>query len=137
MSLVQWSMGIWLPTGVSALVALYTLARNGSLRMLGWAPPQRNDEGDGEGDQDAGRQLGPGARVPERAVGAAPEQGGQADQDDGRHHRGVEQPRVPAVQPLPTALVAQQTPQEWVRPRGVEPEGRRNRCRPPGGVAGG
>ncbi|MER6287503.1 sensor histidine kinase [Streptomyces sviceus] len=36
-SLVQWSMGIWLPTGVSALVALYTLARNGSLRVLGWA----------------------------------------------------------------------------------------------------
>ncbi|MER7930146.1 histidine kinase [Streptomyces sp. NPDC096057] len=36
-SLVQWSMGIWLPTGVSALLALYTLARNGSLRVLGWA----------------------------------------------------------------------------------------------------
>ncbi|MDR6974988.1 signal transduction histidine kinase [Streptomyces sp. 3330] len=36
-SLVQWSLGIWLPTGVGALVALYTLARNGSLRMLGRA----------------------------------------------------------------------------------------------------
>ncbi|NUS31166.1 MAG: two-component sensor histidine kinase [Streptomyces sp.] len=36
-SLAQWSMGIWLPTGVSALLALYTLARNGSLRVLGWA----------------------------------------------------------------------------------------------------
>ncbi|MET7512214.1 histidine kinase [Streptomyces sp. NPDC005480] len=36
-SLVQWSLGIWLPTGVAALIALYTLARKGSLRMLGWA----------------------------------------------------------------------------------------------------
>ncbi|MDD9376900.1 histidine kinase [Streptomyces sp. ZAF1911] len=36
-SLAQWSLGIWLPTGVAALIALYTLARNGSLRMLGWA----------------------------------------------------------------------------------------------------
>ncbi|WP_367320540.1 sensor histidine kinase [Streptomyces sp. HUAS ZL42] len=36
-SLAQWSLGIWLPTGVAALVALYTLARHGSLRWLGWA----------------------------------------------------------------------------------------------------
>ncbi|MEV2216620.1 histidine kinase [Streptomyces sp. NPDC050997] len=36
-SLVQWSLGIWLPTGISALIALYTLARNSSLRVLGWA----------------------------------------------------------------------------------------------------
>ncbi|WP_107466868.1 sensor histidine kinase [Streptomyces sp. MA5143a] len=36
-SLTQWSLGVWLPTGVAALIALYTLARNGSLRMLGWA----------------------------------------------------------------------------------------------------
>ncbi|MFE9812929.1 sensor histidine kinase [Streptomyces sp. NPDC005548] len=34
--LVQWSLGIWLPTGVAALIALYTLARKGSLRMRGW-----------------------------------------------------------------------------------------------------
>ncbi|MGW0941078.1 sensor histidine kinase [Streptomyces sp. NPDC002623] len=36
-SVVQWSLGIWLPTGLSALIALYTLARKGSLRVLGWA----------------------------------------------------------------------------------------------------
>ncbi|MHB9860113.1 sensor histidine kinase [Streptomyces sp. YIM S03343] len=36
-SLVQWSLGVWLPTGLAALIALYTLARNGSLRVLGWA----------------------------------------------------------------------------------------------------
>ncbi|MDF2269891.1 histidine kinase [Streptomyces coacervatus] len=36
-SLVQWSLGIWLPAGFGALIALYTLARNGSLRVLGWA----------------------------------------------------------------------------------------------------
>ncbi|MEV5955407.1 histidine kinase [Streptomyces sp. NPDC051987] len=36
-SLAQWSLGVWLPTPVAALIALYTLARNGSLRMLGWA----------------------------------------------------------------------------------------------------
>ncbi|MFI1848308.1 sensor histidine kinase [Streptomyces sp. NPDC020480] len=36
-SLAQWSLGIWLPTGVSALIALYTLARHGSLRLLGRA----------------------------------------------------------------------------------------------------
>ncbi|MFE6170585.1 histidine kinase [Streptomyces sp. NPDC056464] len=36
-SLVQWSLGVWLPAGLAALIALYTLARNGSLRVLGWA----------------------------------------------------------------------------------------------------
>ncbi|MGO4757896.1 sensor histidine kinase, partial [Streptomyces sp. 2MCAF27] len=36
-SLAQWSLGIWLPAGISALIALYTLARHGSLRLLGWA----------------------------------------------------------------------------------------------------
>ncbi|MGW0869122.1 sensor histidine kinase [Streptomyces sp. NPDC002740] len=36
-SLAQWSVGIWLQAGVGALIALYTLARNGSLRVLGWA----------------------------------------------------------------------------------------------------
>jgi signal transduction histidine kinase len=36
-SLVQWSLGLWLPAGIGALIALYTLARNGSLRVLGWA----------------------------------------------------------------------------------------------------
>ncbi|WP_063733421.1 sensor histidine kinase [Streptomyces sp. RTd22] len=36
-SLTQWSLGLWLPAGISALVALYTLARQGSLRVLGWA----------------------------------------------------------------------------------------------------
>ncbi|MFI1044689.1 sensor histidine kinase [Streptomyces griseoruber] len=35
--LVQWSLGVWLPTGMAVLIALYTLARRGSLRMLGWA----------------------------------------------------------------------------------------------------
>ncbi|NGO14886.1 two-component sensor histidine kinase [Streptomyces sp. HC44] len=36
-SLVQWSLGIWQQAGISMLVALYTLALHGSLRMLGWA----------------------------------------------------------------------------------------------------
>ncbi|MBW8792095.1 MAG: two-component sensor histidine kinase [Streptomyces sp.] len=36
-SLVQWSLGIWLPAGVAALIALYTVARTASLRLLGWA----------------------------------------------------------------------------------------------------
>ncbi|MFF3330043.1 sensor histidine kinase [Streptomyces sp. NPDC002888] len=36
-SLVQWSLGLWLPAGLGALIALYTLARNGFLRVLGWA----------------------------------------------------------------------------------------------------
>ncbi|MFF0160403.1 sensor histidine kinase [Streptomyces sp. NPDC005263] len=36
-SLTQWSMDIWLPANAGALVALYSLARNGSLRALGWA----------------------------------------------------------------------------------------------------
>ncbi|MFE0678495.1 sensor histidine kinase [Streptomyces sp. NPDC058867] len=36
-SLIQAGVGIWLPAGVSALVALYTLALHGSLRVLGWA----------------------------------------------------------------------------------------------------
>ncbi|WP_346167579.1 sensor histidine kinase [Streptomyces javensis] len=36
-SLAQWSLGLWLPAGISALIALYTLARQGSLRVLGWA----------------------------------------------------------------------------------------------------
>ncbi|WP_416982543.1 sensor histidine kinase [Streptomyces sp. T028] len=36
-SLVQWSLELWLPTGMAALIALYTLARRGSLRVLGWA----------------------------------------------------------------------------------------------------
>ncbi|MEU5029567.1 sensor histidine kinase [Streptomyces milbemycinicus] len=36
-SLAQWSLGIWLSAGISALIALYTLARHGSLRLLGWA----------------------------------------------------------------------------------------------------
>ncbi|MFG2131942.1 sensor histidine kinase [Streptomyces sp. NPDC048751] len=36
-SLAQWSLGVWLPTGIGALIALYTLARKGSLRVLGWA----------------------------------------------------------------------------------------------------
>ncbi|MEW2400839.1 histidine kinase [Streptomyces sp. NPDC046862] len=36
-SLVQWSLGVWLPAGISALIALYTLARQGPLRVLGWA----------------------------------------------------------------------------------------------------
>jgi signal transduction histidine kinase len=36
-SLAHWSMGLWLPGGISALIALYTLARHGSLRLLSWA----------------------------------------------------------------------------------------------------
>ncbi|MFJ6083787.1 sensor histidine kinase [Streptomyces sp. NPDC092369] len=36
-SILQWSMGAWLPTGLAGLIALYSLARHGSLRMLGWA----------------------------------------------------------------------------------------------------
>jgi signal transduction histidine kinase len=36
-SLVQWSLGIWQQAGISMLVALYTLALHGSLRVLGWA----------------------------------------------------------------------------------------------------
>ncbi|MFJ8108370.1 histidine kinase [Streptomyces sp. NPDC096132] len=36
-SLVEWSVGVWLPAGLSVLIALYTLARRGSLRVLGWA----------------------------------------------------------------------------------------------------
>ncbi|MET9788991.1 histidine kinase [Streptomyces canus] len=36
-SVVQWSLGIWQQAGISALVALYTLAVRGSLRVLGWA----------------------------------------------------------------------------------------------------
>ncbi|AXG82195.1 sensor histidine kinase [Streptomyces paludis] len=36
-SLVQWSLGMWQQTGISALVALYSLALHGSLRVLGWA----------------------------------------------------------------------------------------------------
>ncbi|MET7512218.1 histidine kinase [Streptomyces sp. NPDC005480] len=36
-SLVQGLMGVWLAAGGSVLVALYTLALHGSLRVLGWA----------------------------------------------------------------------------------------------------
>ncbi|MFE0255005.1 sensor histidine kinase [Streptomyces sp. NPDC059010] len=36
-SLAHWSLGLWLPAGLAVLVALYTLARTGSLRVLGWA----------------------------------------------------------------------------------------------------
>ncbi|GAB2886502.1 sensor histidine kinase [Streptomyces mayteni] len=36
-SLVPWSLGVWLQAGLSTLVALYTLARQGPLRLLGWA----------------------------------------------------------------------------------------------------
>ncbi|WP_189937223.1 sensor histidine kinase [Streptomyces aurantiogriseus] len=36
-SLVQWSFGVWQQAGISTLVALYSLARHGSLRVLGWA----------------------------------------------------------------------------------------------------
>ncbi|MCW8379751.1 sensor histidine kinase [Streptomyces justiciae] len=36
-SLVQGMLGLWLPAGVSALIALYTLALHGSLRVLGCA----------------------------------------------------------------------------------------------------
>ncbi|MDX3517668.1 sensor histidine kinase [Streptomyces scabiei] len=36
-SLVQWSLDVWQQAGVSMLVALYSLALHGSLRVLGWA----------------------------------------------------------------------------------------------------
>ena len=36
-ALAQWSVGIWQFAGVSVLIALYSLALHGSLRMLGWA----------------------------------------------------------------------------------------------------
>ncbi|MEU6260357.1 histidine kinase [Streptomyces sp. NPDC047043] len=36
-SLVQWSLGVWQQAGIAGLVALYTLASRGSLRLLGWA----------------------------------------------------------------------------------------------------
>uniref|UniRef100_A0AAU1ZQT6 histidine kinase n=1 Tax=Streptomyces sp. NBC_00093 TaxID=2975649 RepID=A0AAU1ZQT6_9ACTN len=36
-SLVQWSLDIWQQAGLSTLVALYSLALHGSLRILGWA----------------------------------------------------------------------------------------------------
>jgi len=36
-SLAQWSLGLWQQAGISALVALYSLALHGSLRALGWA----------------------------------------------------------------------------------------------------
>ncbi|AZS70710.1 two-component sensor histidine kinase [Streptomyces lydicus] len=36
-SLAQWCMGLWQAAGVSLLVALYSLALRGSLRVLGWA----------------------------------------------------------------------------------------------------
>ncbi|MPY57651.1 sensor histidine kinase [Streptomyces spongiae] len=36
-SLVQWSLGVWQQAGISTLVALYSLALHGSLRVLGWA----------------------------------------------------------------------------------------------------
>lgn len=36
-SLVQWSMDVWQQAGISMLVALYSLALHGSLRVLGWA----------------------------------------------------------------------------------------------------
>lgn len=36
-SLVQWSLDLWQQAGVSMLVALYSLALHGSLRVLGWA----------------------------------------------------------------------------------------------------
>lgn len=35
--LVQGLLGVWLPASFSSLIALYTLARFGSLRVLGWA----------------------------------------------------------------------------------------------------
>ncbi|WP_033307963.1 histidine kinase [Streptomyces iakyrus] len=35
--LAQWSLGVWPQTGMAALVALYSLALHGSLRVLGWA----------------------------------------------------------------------------------------------------
>ncbi|CAM5644688.1 hypothetical protein SAURM35S_07324 [Streptomyces aurantiogriseus] len=99
-------------------------------------PPQRHDECGGEEEQDAGRHLTAVDRFPEGTVAAVGEQVGQADQDDDQHHRGVEQPRMPAVQPLPVPLAAPQTAQERVRPGGVEPGGRRER-RLPGGVRSG
>ncbi|MEU5199396.1 histidine kinase [Streptomyces scabiei] len=37
LSLVQWSLDVWQQAGVSMLVALYSLALHGSLRVLGWA----------------------------------------------------------------------------------------------------
>ncbi|MFJ8494040.1 LuxR C-terminal-related transcriptional regulator [Streptomyces sp. NPDC094038] len=36
-NLAEWSAGIWLRAGTATLVALYTPARHGSLRVLGWA----------------------------------------------------------------------------------------------------
>lgn len=36
-SLLQWSLGVWQQSGIGALVALYTVAAYGSLRVLGWA----------------------------------------------------------------------------------------------------
>ncbi|QFR01568.1 sensor histidine kinase [Streptomyces phaeolivaceus] len=36
-ALVQWSFGVWQQAGVSTLIALYSLALHGSLRVLGWA----------------------------------------------------------------------------------------------------
>ncbi|MGI5460274.1 sensor histidine kinase [Streptomyces sp. CA-249302] len=36
-SVVEWSLGVWQQAGLSALVALYSLALRGSLRALGWA----------------------------------------------------------------------------------------------------
>jgi signal transduction histidine kinase len=36
-SLAQWSLGVWQQTGMAALIALYSLAMHGSLRVLGWA----------------------------------------------------------------------------------------------------
>ncbi|NJP99268.1 sensor histidine kinase [Streptomyces zingiberis] len=36
-SLVQWTLGVWSPAGISTLVALCSLALHGSLRALGWA----------------------------------------------------------------------------------------------------
>jgi signal transduction histidine kinase len=35
--LTEWSLDVWLNAGISMLVALYTLALRGSLRVLGWA----------------------------------------------------------------------------------------------------
>jgi hypothetical protein len=35
--LVVWSLGVWLDSGAGLLVALYSLARYGPLRALGWA----------------------------------------------------------------------------------------------------
>ncbi|AZP14810.1 two-component sensor histidine kinase [Streptomyces aquilus] len=34
--LAQWSLGVWQQTGMAALVALYSLALHGSLRVLAW-----------------------------------------------------------------------------------------------------